>query len=215
MQQKELPLSLGQKITVKIRGEQFEICIRGWRPFQFLVTDGPLVGSEPLRLVEQTGCVVQYIREGVFVTFNTTVVFIIASIYPVMVLEYPRKFETHNLRKTNRHKVAVPAFYTFEGNKMGVDLSGMVRDLSLTGALMSHNKQLVAKSKITLRLRLGAEDVEGVEALVQNVRHNPKNEKEPYVTGLKFIGISDDKKVAVSKFLEQIVIERQNKERVM
>jgi hypothetical protein len=51
--------------------------------------------------------------------------------------------------------------------------------------------------------------LENQEAVVQNVRHNPKSETETYVTGVKFAVVTEENKAILQKYLEEQVLAMQ------
>ena len=72
IKKKQLPLAMGQKVTIKVRGEIFSVSVRGWRKGQYIVLDLPRVGVEDFRIAPQTGVQIHYTKEGVFVNFKST-----------------------------------------------------------------------------------------------------------------------------------------------
>lgn len=212
---KDLPLTLGQKVTTTIRGQKYDVAIRGWNVNQYIITDGPLLNGEPLRLAPHTGCEVHFIREGEYVTFKTGVMLVYPHVVTLMLLEYPRTFERHNLRKTERLKANYPMSYSVTvANKVFTE-TGVIRDLSYTGALLTHKKPLQKENKIALQMSLDSGMIEGLEALVQNVRHNPKSEKETYVTGVKFLNTSEQNRALLQKFIENRIMERERQKTLL
>ncbi|MBM14570.1 MAG: hypothetical protein CMH75_00520, partial [Nitrospina sp.] len=63
----ELPLSMGQKVTLKVRNEVFNVLVRGWYKGQYIILDLPKVGSDYFRIVPQTGLQIHFTKEGLFV----------------------------------------------------------------------------------------------------------------------------------------------------
>ena len=100
----ELPLVKDQKVTITVRGEVFNVFVRGWRKGQYIVLDLPRVGVEDFKIAPQTGINVHFTKEGIFVNFETTTIHSLAQAVTLLVIEYPRKFDSHNLRKHERWK---------------------------------------------------------------------------------------------------------------
>ncbi|MBI4382903.1 MAG: PilZ domain-containing protein [Nitrospinae bacterium] len=200
---------MGQKVTTTIRGQRYDIHIRGWCVNQYIITDGPLVNGEPIRLAPHTGCDVHFIREGEFVTFKTNVMFVSPHVVTLMILEYPRSFDKTNLRKTERLKASFPMSYTLTVANQVFTETGIIRDLSYTGALITHKKPLQKDNKILLSASLDSGMIENIDTVVQNVRHNPKSEKEPYVTGVKFANLAEPNRAVLQKFIENRIELRQ------
>lgn len=199
---KDLILVVGQKITASIRGQRFDVCLRGWCLGQYILIDTPQLNSEPIRLAADTGCDIHFIKEGEFFTFKSTVISVIAGFIPLLIVGYPRTVESHLLRKDKRLKVSCPAeFSTLLANKTVVEPC-LIRDLSLTGALITHKKVLQKDTRIILRTSLETGALSDQDAVVQNVRFNSKSENEPYVTGIKFPALGETNKCTLQKFID-------------
>ncbi len=199
---KDLTLAVGQKITASIRGQRFDVSLRGWCIGQYILIDTPQLNSEPIRLAADTGCDIHFIKEGEFFTFKSSVISVITGFIPLLIVGYPRSIESHLLRKDKRLKVSCPAeFSTLVANKSVVEPC-LIRDLSLTGALITHKKVLQKDTKIILRTSLETGALSDQDAVVQNVRFNPKSENETYVTGLKFPALGDANKGILQKFID-------------
>ena len=66
----ELPLVMGQRVTIKVRGEVFTVTVRGWYKGQYIIMDLPKVGADYYRVAPQTGIQIHYTKDGVFVNFK-------------------------------------------------------------------------------------------------------------------------------------------------
>ena len=67
----------------------------------------------------------------------------------LLIIEYPRTFVLHNLRKFERLKTNVPVtFFSEEGDRKFKDF-GIIRDISSGGALISHAKKVAKKKTYT------------------------------------------------------------------
>ncbi|MBT3921580.1 MAG: hypothetical protein HOF21_03295 [Nitrospina sp.] len=214
IQASEIPFVMGQKVTATIRGEVFTVNVRGWKNGQYVITDLPKVGGEAYRVAPQTGIQVHFIKDGLFANFKSSVSSALAQAISLLVIEYPRTFDLHNLRKFERFRTNVPVtFYSEEGESKFED-AGILRDISSGGALISHAKQ-VSKQKI---LHVSAELPSGGSiklqpAAVQNLRKNPKSESTPFVTGVKWKGIFPESEQAISGFITQRSKERRDNSR--
>lgn len=202
-QPKDLPLSLGMKITTSIRGQKYDVFVRGWYVGRYIITEAPLVNGEPPRLAPNTGCEVHFIKEGDYFTFKTFVMFIYPQVVTLMIIEFPKIVETYSLRKSKRLKANFPVEFSYTEAKKNFTEYGILRDLSLTGALITHKKVLLKDTKLTLKTNLPSGSLHNQEAVVQNVRHNPKSETETYVTGLKFAVVTEENKAILQKYLEE------------
>ena len=146
----ELPLVKDQKVTITVRGEVFNVCVRGWRKGQYIVLDLPKVGVEDFKIAPQTGINLHFTKEGIFVNFETISIHSLVQAITFLVVEYPRKFDSHNLRKHERFKTNFTIKYHYELDGKKIEDSGIVRDISSGGILFTHTKQLVKENKLFL-----------------------------------------------------------------
>lgn len=197
----DLLLTLGQKITTVIRGDTYNVCIRGWLANQYILTDVPKVQGQAIRVAPQTGCSVRFIKDGVVIMFNTFIEYVYSQTISFMIIEYPAKYEKIKLRKFERIKVNFAATYTQGSDAESPVETATMRDLSLGGALMGHLKPLVKDAKLSITLKVNG-TAENVDAIVRNVRKNPKSEKEPFVSGIKFVNMSDSANNVLTEFLK-------------
>jgi len=200
----DMNLVLGQRITAIIQGEPYNVCVRGWLINEYIITDIPKVQGQPLRVPMETGCRIRYVREGVVCMFDTFVLSMFAHSVSFMIIEYPKTHEKIKLRKTDRLKANLSGTYSEGPNSMEEKAS--VRDLTLEGALLCHLRPLVKSTKIVLKVEFPDEPAENIEAVVRNVRHNRKSEKEPYVSGVKFTLIPEATHGILQRFLEREVV---------
>jgi c-di-GMP-binding flagellar brake protein YcgR len=214
IQPSEIPFVMGQKVTATIRGEVFSVSIRGWKTGQYVITDLPKVGGEAYRVAPQTGIQIHFIKEGIFANFKSSVSSALAQAISLLVIEYPRVFDLHNLRKFERFKTNVPVrFYSEEGDQKFED-TGILRDISSGGGLISHAKQ-VSKQRllhVTAELPTGG-GLNLQMAEVKNLRKNPKSESTPFVTGVKWKDLLPDSDQAIANFITQRSKERRENSR--
>ena len=211
---KELPLAMGQKVTIKVRGEVFTVMVRGWRKGQYIVLDLPRVGVEDFRIAPQTGIQGHYTKEGVFVNFKSTSILSFVQAVTLLVIEYPRNFDAHNLRKHERFKAYFPVRYSYNLGEQKLEGSGIVRDISSGGLLFTHSKQLEKDILLNLEFEVpkcGAIRIQSVE--IRNLRQNPKSEASKFVTGVKWVGLSGEAEAAISRFFEMRTSERRGEGR--
>jgi len=210
----EIPFVMGQKVTANIRGENFPVCVRGWLKGQYVITDLPQVGGESYRVAPQTGVQIHFIKDGLFVNFKSSASIALAQPNALLIIEYPRAFDLHNLRKFERFKTNVPVtFFSEEGDKKFED-SGFLRDISSGGALISHTKEVAKQKLLSLSLELPTGgNIKLQKAGVQNLRKNPKSEFSPYVTGVKWKDILPETEEAISRFIAERSRERRENPR--
>ncbi len=66
-------MNIVQKVTATIRGEKYNVSLRGWSVKKSLIVDLPSAPGEQFRVARQTGYTIQYMREDVFINFKTQV----------------------------------------------------------------------------------------------------------------------------------------------
>ena len=149
---------------------------------------------------------IHFIKDGLFVNFKSSTSVALAQPNGILIIEYPRTFDLHNLRKFERFKTNIPVtFFCEEGDKKFEDL-GILRDLSSGGA--TKQKPLY----ISLELPTGG-SIKLQKAEVQNLRKNPKSESSPYVTGVKWKDLLPETQEGISRFVTQRSKERRENHR--
>jgi len=210
----EIPFVMGQKVTANIRGENFSVCVRGWLKGQYVITDLPHVGGESYRVAPQTGVQIHFIKDGLFVNFQSSTSLALAQPNALLIIEYPRTFDLHNLRKFERFKTDVPVtFFSEEGDRKFEDF-GIIRDISSGGALISHAKELTKQKLIHISVELPTGgSLKMQKAGVQNLRKNLKSEVSPYVTGVKWKDLLPETEAGISRFITERSKERRENSR--
>ena len=207
----ELPLVMGQKVTITVRGEMFSVFVRGWRKGQYIILDLPRVGVEDFRVAPQTGIQVHYTKEGLFVNFKSTSILSFVQAITLLIIEYPRTFDTHNLRKHERFKANIPIRYHYENEDQRIEGVGVIRDISSSGILFTHTKQIAKENKLILGFDIPhCGSVQDQMADVRNLRKNPKSETSPFVTGIKWRDISPATEASITKFVQARLADRRN-----
>lgn len=200
----EIPLVMGQKVTATIRGEVFSVHIRGWLKGQYVITDLPKVGGDVYRVAPQTGVQIHFIKEGLFVNFKSSASYALAQAISLLVIEYPRTFDMHNLRKSARFKGNIPVSFFCEEDGERFEDFGVIRDISSTGALISHKKQVDKHNLLYVTAELpGGGSIKEQKAGVKNLRKNPKSATSPFVTGIKWKDLLPESEGAITRFITQ------------
>ena len=200
----EIPFVMGQKVTATIRGEVFSVHIRGWLKGQYVITDLPKVGGEVYRVAPQTGVQIHFIKDGLFVNFKTSASYALAQAIALLVIEYPRTFDMHNLRKFARFRTNIPVTFYFEEGDTKFEDSGIIRDISSGGLLISHKKQVTKQNLLYITAELPAGGSFKMQAAnVRNLRKNPKSDTSPYVTGVKWKDLTPESEEGIAKFITQ------------
>ena len=207
----ELPLTLGQKVTITVRGEVFTVKVRGWRQGQYVLLDLPRVGVEDFKIAPQIGIQVHFTKAGLFVSFKTTSILSFVQAISFLVIEYPRSFDSHNLRKHERFKANFPLRYHYEEDGQKIEDSGIVRDISESGLLFTHTKQVFKENKLCLNFDIpSCGSIQNQMVDIRNIRKNPKSETSPFVTGIKWRDISPETEESIKKLVQTRSVDRRN-----
>ena len=207
----ELPLTLGQKVTITVRGEVFTVLVRGWRQGQYVLLDLPRVGVEDFKIPPQIGIQVHFTKVGLFVSFKTTSILSFVQAISFLVIEYPRSFDSHNLRKHERFKANFPLRYHYEEDGQKIEDSGIVRDISESGILFTHTKQVFKENKLCLNFDIpSCGSIQNQMVDIRNIRKNPKSETSPFVTGIKWRDISPETEESITKLIQTRSVDRRN-----
>ena len=106
-----LHLSLGKKARATLRGEKYQVALRGWVEDEYLIVDYPKFQGDIVKIAPLTGCSLSFTSDGVYFDFKTLVLHAVVHPVRLMVLEYPKSFTSYKLRKNNRHKANFPVFF--------------------------------------------------------------------------------------------------------
>ena len=208
-----LHLSLGKKIRATVRGEKYPVALRGWVEDEYLIVDYPHFQGDLVKIAPLTGCSLHFTSDGTYFDFKTLVLYAVAHPVRLMVLEYPKIFTSHKLRKNNRHKANFPFSFSVEGEASEKILTGTIRDLSLSGALVTHSQRLTQGDDLRLTVNLKFGELSNVKAQVRNVRKNPGSKSEPFVTGLEFSKLSPAQDKILREFMGTRMGERRRADR--
>jgi c-di-GMP-binding flagellar brake protein YcgR len=184
----ELLLSLGLKIKVTLLNNPYTLELRGWSENDYIIVDAP--DTIGLKVTPGTSCQVQFVRDGVVVTFKSLMEYMHVRDKSFMLLKFPENYEKIKMRKSDRTKVRIPATYSQSISGNIFERDGVVADLSTNGVLMSHADSLRKGDTINIILTLPDGVTDNIEANVCNVRNNPKNPKAPFVSGIKFLNLT-------------------------
>mgnify|MGYP001423753556 CR=1 FL=1 len=199
----ELALSLGQRVTLKVRNEVFNVLVRGWCKGQYIILDLPKVGSDYFRIVPQTGLQIHFTKDGVFVNFKSSSILSFAQAISLLIIEYPRTIDTHNLRKHNRFKTNFSINYILEDDVKKKEDSGIIRDISSGGILFTHTRQVEKENLLRISFEVPkCGNIQGILAEVRNLRKNPKSETSPFVTGIKWRDMTSEAESIIKNFVQ-------------
>ena len=210
----EIPLSLGQRVTLKVRNEVFNVQVRGWCTGQYIILDLPKIGADYFRVAPQTGLQIHYTKEGLFVNFKSTSILTFVQAISLLIIEYPRNVDTHNLRKYARFKANLAVSYFSENDEQKKEDAGVIRDISSGGILFTHTRQIGKEDllKITFEVPNGGK-IQQQLAEVRNIRKNPKSETSPFVTGIKWRNLQSEVELVIKNFVQMRSSERRNDSR--
>ena len=94
-----LHLSLGKKARATVRGEIYQVALRGWVEDEYLIVDYPHFQGDIVKIAPLTGCSLSFTSNGTYFDFKTLVLYAVVHPIRLMVLEYPKSFTSYNLRK--------------------------------------------------------------------------------------------------------------------
>ncbi len=208
-----LHLSLGKKARATVRGEIYQVALRGWVEDEYLIVDYPHFQGDIVKIAPLTGCSLSFTSDGTYFDFKTLVLYAVSHPVRLMVLEYPKSFTSYNLRKNNRHKANFP--FTFSVGEEGSEatFNGTIRDLSLSGVLITHSHRLTKGDEVRISVNLSFGELYKVKALVRNVRKNLGSQNEPFVTGLEFASLSPGDDKILREFMGTRMGERRSDDR--
>ena len=207
-----LPLVMGTRVVATIRGEQYKVGIRGWLDNQYLILDIPSFYGEVVRLAPQTGVSVSFTLDGIFISFKTAVLHTFYQVVSLMILEFPRNFESYNLRRHQRQKAHFPLTFSHEQG-VAEKSKGVIRDLSLKGALVVHDDQLQKGDRIFMDFDLNTGPLSKLMGEVRNVRIKRKGGYQQFVTGVRFVKPIEEDLKKLRGFVESRINDRRKLKR--
>jgi len=207
----EIPLSLGQRVTLKVRNEVFNVQVRGWCTGQYIILDLPKIGADYFRVAPQTGLQIHFTKEGIFVNFKSTSILTFVQAISLLIIEYPRDVDTHNLRKHERFKANLAVSYFCENDEKKKEDAGIIRDISSGGILFTHTRQIGKEDRLKLSFEVPkGGKIEQQLAEVRNIRKNPKSETSPFVTGIKWRNLQSEVELIIKNFVQMRSSDKRN-----
>jgi c-di-GMP-binding flagellar brake protein YcgR len=172
------------------------------------------VGVEDFKIPPQIGIQVHFTKAGLFVSFKTTSILSFVQAISFLVIEYPRSFDSHNLRKHERFKANFPLRYHYEEDGKKIEGSGIVRDISANGILFTHTKQVFKENKLYLNFDIpSCGSIQNQMVDIRNIRKNPKSETSPFVTGIRWRDISPETEESITKLVQTRSVDRRHGKR--
>lgn len=130
----------GTRMLLEVTGvpEKLTAACVGHQRGRFLVTSMPLVPENSREATHQmfypdNTVIVRFLLEGTVVGFSAKLIKALQIPFPLLFLTYPRRFESHDLRRHRRVPCCIPA----ETDLGQAPTQGMIMDLSLTGCQFS------------------------------------------------------------------------------
>ena len=92
-----------------------------------------------------------------------------------------------------------------------IEDSGIVRDISESGILFTHTKQVFKENKLCLNFDIpSCGSIQNQMVDIRNIRKNPKSETSPFVTGIKWRDISPETEESIKKLVQTRSVDRRN-----
>ncbi len=202
----------GAKVILELSGlpdKLATVCVGHVRG-RFVVTQAPVVpdtGRDALYqlLYPDNTAIVRYLHDGTVVGFSTRVIRFIQLPFPLVFFTFPKKLESHDLRRHPRVSCCLPG----QANVGGADLPGMVLDLSHSGCLFTAalpesgpamTPPVAIDDDVLLRCGLfGQSPDTALAGVVKRVALSGRRLE----LGLKFHKLPDPAKQAIGSYLDQ------------
>ena len=201
----------GTRLALEVSGlpDKFTTACVGHARGRFLIAAIPVL-AETMReafyqmLYPDNAVIVRYLHEGTVVGFTAKVIKCIQIPFPLIFLTFPKKLESHDLRRHTRVACCLPGQVVIDG----ADVSGMVLDLSHSGCLFSgavpaSPPAVVIDDAVELRCTLFARDsAAGLGSIVKRVALSGRRLE----LGLRFSPIPPTAQQAISNYLDQALL---------
>ena len=198
----------GTRLALEITGlpDKFTTACVGHARGRFLVAAVPVL-AETMRegfyqmLYPDNAVIVRYLNEGTVVGFTAQVIKCIQIPFPLIFLTFPKKLESHDLRRHARVACCLPG----QAVIAGTDIPGMVLDLSHSGCLFSATvpeTPPVVSIDDAVELRCGLFGTNGTAKLGGIVKRVALSGRRLEL-GLKFRQMPPPTQEAISSYLDQ------------
>ncbi|MFP5258151.1 MAG: flagellar brake protein [Acidobacteriota bacterium] len=198
----------GTRLALEVTGlpDKFATACVGHARGRFLVTAVPAL-AETVRvsfyqlLYPDNTVIVRYLHEGTVVGFTAQIIKCIQIPFPLIFLTFPKKIESHDLRRHTRVACCLPG----QAVIAGADVPGMVLDLSNSGCLFSATvtdtpPAVAIDDVVNLHCDLfGPNGSSGLGGIVKRVALSGRRLE----LGLKFRDISPPIQQAINDYLDQ------------
>lgn len=198
----------GTRLVLEVTGlpDKFPTACVGHARGRFLVTGMPVL-AETIResfyqlLYPDNTVIVRYLNEGTVVGFTARVIRCIQIPFPLIFFTFPKKLESHDLRRHPRVACCLPG----QAVIAGADVQGMILDLSHSGCLFSATvaetpPTVAIDDAVELRCDVfGQNGASGLPGVVKRVALSGRRLE----LGLKFLRMPPPTQQAIMDYLEQ------------
>jgi|TARA_B100001971_G_C17994925_1_gene434235 hypothetical protein len=104
-------LEIALVVTIKLRDDQHEITVCGWKSGAFVLVDCQAVSSGNLKISPDTNVILRLINKGFVLSCSTTIMSILRWPINLLVLEFSTRYEKMSIRKHTRLDICLPALF--------------------------------------------------------------------------------------------------------
>ncbi len=207
-----LPLTIGQKWELSLRGIDCIGEIRGWKLNQKIFVELPLDHDGFSQVNAGSGCKTKYHHDGFFISFNSKVLQVQQEM-SLLAVQYPAVFNKYGLRKSDRMQANFPLKYSCGTSGAPRTGQGVVGDISRTGFLIRHSNPLRVEEVISVTAPLIGGVLSDQRALVRNTRKSANTSAVQYETGIEFLEVSIINRNLISNFIRARTTDRRRRPR--
>ena len=202
---KRIDVELGSELLVELidEGIKFKSILVGMKLDEYLILRSPDSQHVRSQIYEGAGVVARCVHSGTVYGFRSKI--LCSLVHPaarLLLLEYPRKVETLDIRKNPRVDCLLPA----EIDNEGITFTCAVADISIGGCkliMKSSESRKTFKAQIghhlTIRIQLpGKDQKEALPGIIRNVRADGS----VTTVGLSFIDLGLNVAGALNEFIE-------------
>lgn len=174
---------------------------RGWRGGEYVLVDIPrFKHAFPMNKYEKAEWVVRYIYQGKVIGFVIRGRLCVTAC-DLYVLSYPKKVETHSLRKQLRAELNIPlVLHTSSNPDAGEVYKGMSTDISAGGLGIKLHEDIKKFDSYYISIFLPTgRNIKYAECRIIKSNFG----KRGHEFGVEFINLREDYKIAVDKCLQQ------------
>lgn len=179
------------EVNVKNKRMRAKASVLGWKEPKYIMTTFPYVGNRLLVSSPGAEMIIRYLCDGVVYGFTAQMIHKQQDPFPMWVLNYPKVFETKNLRRSPRIQLVMPVKSSAAGSWHSLDLSSH-------GALLSVDQDTDIDEQVTISFTLpNGVEVKDLPAKVMRVQKT----KDENLIGVNF---DDTNKEEIDKITQYI-----------